>query len=536
MAGLGAKKQILVVGNDGIHLYVLKGKTVSLYQDFTNAGGNLSSELRAAFKKLKMPLIVLYDMVEQQYRRETLPKVNFMDKNKVINRKLAMAFPQQQMRAYLLSKQKSRDDALVALFAGLAPTLTVTQIMDAILGSEVYVQGAGLLPLESTAMVVKLSEELRKNGRAKQAAKWTVLMSHHKTGGLRQIVIKDGELALTRMTPIVIDVNRADAFGDEVAREFNATLTYLSRFGYVPSDGLELCVISTREISQRLRQYQLPVNEIYTLTPAEAGNLLKLKTAIMPEMAAYSEIIHAGWVAMQRGLAVPLSSPLLDKIKNARMASRMAIGGLFLGIIYLGWQLWNLNANVSTLRYDITMQRTQQVTLQAEMDALTKKLDTLKFEPEKIKLLMDVYDQYQKLNIDIKPTLNALLPLLDPQKFYLKQIEVSQEDKKDSADPYAAPVETLPDGSEPKKKITMHMTIAFPTGVPVEQAARNTLEFADTLRKRFPGREIAIMEMVGDLALDKTVQGTAAKAGQEDKQAPGSDKMTSKIEFKGSVE
>ena len=109
------KKQILVVGNDGVHLYVTSGKRTHLYEDFSDAGGNLSSGLRAAFKKLNMPLILLFDVVEQQYRKETIPQVSFLDRKKVIQRKLMMSFPQQQMRAFLPSKQQPKTgDSMVA--------------------------------------------------------------------------------------------------------------------------------------------------------------------------------------------------------------------------------------------------------------------------------------------------------------------------------------------------------------------------------------------------------------------------------------
>lgn len=536
MAGFGAEKQILVVGNEGVHLYVLKGKTVSLFRDFSDAGGNLSSELRGAFRSLKMPLVVLFDVVEQQYRRENIPKVGFMDKAKVINRKLAMAFPQQQLRSYLLSKQKGRDEGIVALFAGLAPNLTVTQIMDAILSSEVYVSGAGLLPLESTSMVTKLLSELHQSTKARHNARWTIMMTQHKTGGIRQIVVKEGELALTRMTPIVIDINRAESFTDEIVREFNATLTYLSRFGYIPADGLELCVISTPAINQRLRQYQLPVNELYTLTPEEAGKFLKMKPVMTSDMAGFGEILHAGWTGMQSRLAVSLSSPLLDRIRNARMFARVAIFALFLGALYLGWQLWNLQSNITNTKNDIEIQKNQQVTLQNDLDALTKKLDTLKQDPEKIRKLMDIYQEYQKLNIDIRPTLNALLSVLDSRKFFLTELNISQEEKQGAAAQLALPVEPLPDGSLPKKVVKIEMTIDFPASLTVEQSARNTLEFAETLRKRFPGRDISIVEMVGDLAIDKTVQGTSQQPGAGEKGAGMTEKKTSKIEFKGSVE
>ncbi len=126
----GVKKQILLVGNDGVQLYVTRGKRTSLYHDFSDAGGSLSSDLRKAFKSIGKPLLILFDVVEQQYRKETIPDVGLFDKKRVIQRKLTMAFPQQQMRAYVQLKKSPRDgDAMVALFAGLAPNLSVTQIL-----------------------------------------------------------------------------------------------------------------------------------------------------------------------------------------------------------------------------------------------------------------------------------------------------------------------------------------------------------------------------------------------------------------------
>lgn len=513
MAGLGAKKQILVVGNDGVQLYVLKGKRVSLFQDLSHAGGDLSSQLKQAFKDAGLPLIVLFDVVEQQYRRENIPKVSFMDKNKVINRKLSMAFPQQQLRAFLISKQKSKDsDGVVALFAGLAPNLTVTQIMDAIIGSEVYIDGAGLLPLESTALVTKLFEEIRKSGKSRKApARWSVLMTHHKTGGLRQIVVKEGELALTRMTPI--NVSDPGALSEEFVREFNATLTYLSRFGYVPSDGLELTVVTTPEVGQWMRNAHLPVNELHTLSVAEAGKLLGMETTITIDSAGYGEILHAGWVGLQRGLVVSLSSAVLDKVKQARQFSRIAIFALLLGSVYLGWQMYSLQSSISTLSGDIDVQKTKKISLQNDLDALKKKLDNLQYQPEIIKNVIDVYEDYNSKNIDFQPTIAAMIELMDNSKFKLKEFQASTESKEGQSSPSSPPPPQVinPDGTVAKPPITITMTIEFPETVAIEQAARNTLAFAESLRKRFPGRAISIDKMVGDLSIDKTVKGISEK-------------------------
>jgi hypothetical protein len=539
MIGLGSNKQILVVGNDGVQLYVLKGKSVSLYQDFSDTGGSLTGTLKHAFKTVNLPMIVLFDVLEQQYRRETIPKVNFLDKSKVINRKLAMAFPQQLFRAFLLSKQKPREgETNVALFAGLSGTLTITQIMDAILSSEVYVEGAALLPLESISLVVKLVEQARKSNNTRGNPRWSVLMTHHKTGGLRQIVIKDGELALTRMTPLAASVDHSEALAEEMAREFNATLTYLSRFGYVPTDGLDLYIVSTPETGQRLQNYRLPVTELYPLTLSQAMDLVGLKAARNNDNEDYGEILHAGWVGMQSKLLVPLSSQLLDKIKQARQSARVLIFALIIGIAYVGWQITSLQSTVSTVGNDLASQQKQKQSLQNDLAALTKKLDTLKLDPDKTKALLDVYDENYKKSLDIQPMMNALMPMMDHSKFLMKEIAITQENAGANAVVQAAFPSPAGDSDDLslRKPVTISMEISFPPSISVEQSARNTLEFADALRKRFPGRTITITGMIGDLASDRIVQGKSEKAAPNALPDADIKNQTSKIEFKGMIE
>jgi hypothetical protein len=200
----------------------------------------------SAFKSIGKPLMILFDVVEQQYRKETIPDVGLLDKKRVIQRKLMMAFPQQQMRAYFQLKKTARDgEGIVALFAGLAPNLSVTQIMDAVLGSEVPLLGAGLLPVESASAGDEAeSRRCTRNTRRRTPA-----------AGASDDVSQDGRLAPDRCQGWRDGIDAPDAAGrqpgqcaalaDEMQREFNATQTYLSRFGFLPSDGLDLIIVSS---------------------------------------------------------------------------------------------------------------------------------------------------------------------------------------------------------------------------------------------------------------------------------------------------
>lgn len=533
MVGLGVKKQILIVGNDGVQLYVASGKRISLYADYSDAGSSLSSQLQKAFKQNAMPLVILFDVVEQQYRRESIPKVSSFDRNKVIQRKLMMAFPQQQFRAQMALAQKPKEnEGLVALFAGLSSSLTITQVIDAVIASEVSIQGAGLLPMESTKLVAALVDATHKRAKTANDTRWSILMTHHKTGGLRQVIIKDGELALTRLTPLAIDPHDTRALTEEMVREFNATLTYLSRFGYIASDGLDLIVVSSATVAQSLRDQRLAVTHLYPLSTQEAGSLIGMTPVVSEQDNVYGEIIHAGWSGLQRKLLMPLSAEILDKVAKSRQFARIAIFALFFGAAYLAWQNFDLQTKIFGLNSDIVEQKSQRVALQNEYDTLSKKLNTLKYDPEKTRIVLDIYDQYKKKNIDYEPTLNAINALIDKGKITLKSIEMrAASEQIESSAPNMDP-----NAPASKPQAIIEFKIGFNESMSMEEAANLTNSLVETVKTRFPGRKVELIQMVGNLSIDQTVQGISEQVGQGKVEGRTVQQEISSIRITGAVE
>lgn len=505
------KKQILVVGNDGVQLYVTNGKRTSLYEDFSDAGGNLSSGLRAAFKKINAPLILLFDVVEQQYRKETIPQVSFIDRKKIILRKLMMAFPQQQMRAFLPSKQKPRaGDSMIALFAALSPNLTATQIMDAMLGSEVIVMGCALLPVESTSLILKIQTAINKKFKTARTSRWAVLMTYHQTGGMRQIVTKDGELALTRLTPLAIDPHNADELAEEMQREFNATLTYLARFGYEVSEGLDLIIIGAEELCQKFAQHRLPVSNLRALTLREAGKYAGFSVLVDSRATVFGDVLHAGWMGVQRKIVMPLSAQLMDKVIKARQMAQLVMFALIICLAYGGWQMFDLQTRNMDLQKETVDIKSRRVVLQTEYDALSKKLNTLKYPPEQTKLGLDIYDEFDKRGLHVEPILRKITAAIDKSAMMMKEIYVDSN-ASTSISEYitraAGGTNPTVDPAAEKAQMTIAFEVGFADNTPVEKAAMLTSDLAETLRAAFPGRQVTVDKMVGNLAIDKTVQG-----------------------------
>jgi len=71
-------------------------------------------------------------------------------------------------------------------------------------------------------MITKLSEKMHDKGAP--IPKWTVFIGQHQSGGLRQVVVREGELALTRMTAVGSHDENPMNWAREVQQEFKLNL------------------------------------------------------------------------------------------------------------------------------------------------------------------------------------------------------------------------------------------------------------------------------------------------------------------------
>jgi len=286
-------------------------------------------------------VIILNDAVEQHYRKEKITIPTAFDKANIIKRRLNVAFPNYPMRAAVELKEATKASKALAdkdatkgnvyLFAASPSTETFSRIVRAIGQTECTISGYGLLPIESAGMAKILSAKLAQRWGGTSGAAWTLLVSHHHGGGLRQIVVRGNELALTRVTPVSEPkVGQADVWAAEVSQEIQATFSYLSRFGYVPEDGLNVIVIGDKSYADVLDgMITVPCN-FEALSPSEAAGFLGVKIGGEGN-EHYSEGLHAAWAGKKVSLELPLSSKELSAISGPRRAAAVVIGILLLG-------------------------------------------------------------------------------------------------------------------------------------------------------------------------------------------------------------
>ncbi|HEU4838703.1 MAG TPA: hypothetical protein VFS88_04745 [Micavibrio sp.] len=364
MAIFSPSRCVLLLSDEGLNIFDVSGRVHLLdsipweTQDFEEAASDVIKK-----KCRGKSVLILNDMVEQHYRKERVPKVSPFDKGNILKRRVSAAFPSYPIRAAIKLKEKAparegQPNGEIYLFAAVPFSENIRKTLDAVQKSYAAIAGFSLLPVESSSMIHALSKKLAKRGD--NVATWTVFVGQHQSGGLRQIVTKNGELALTRMTPIIDTDIDQDVWTSEVANELKGTMSYLSRFGFDPSDGLDVVIIANNSVADRMvAKVDFQCN-LSVLTSVEAANLLGIKIGRQEEQR-YADPIHIAWAGRKSALTMPLQAVQLDKISGpARLATAASLL-LLAGCAWFGYQAfvsageWASNASRisdATMRVD----------------------------------------------------------------------------------------------------------------------------------------------------------------------------------------
>ena len=247
MSFLSSSRSVLILADEGLQIYDVARSRARMVDFVPWDTVEFESSVKDILvrKCKRKPVVILNDMVEQHYRKERIPKVGIMDNASVLKRRLGVAFPNYKIRAALKLDEKnatSEGKGRSYLFAAIPSSEAFLKVMRAVSLSSATVVGLYLLPVEASSLVRELTSKLSKGRKSK--ASWTIFMGQHHNGSVRQIVTRNNDLALTRMSPVVDTDVEPELWAKEMSTELGATMSYLSRFGYKESDGLNIITVS----------------------------------------------------------------------------------------------------------------------------------------------------------------------------------------------------------------------------------------------------------------------------------------------------
>jgi len=230
----------------------------------------------AFLKSVKgVPVYMMVDAVEEDYRFETLPHAKGRDRQQMIARKLRQLYRNTPYcTAWMQGRSdgKRRDD--LYLFAALTNPDMLFGWVQALARQQNPLVGIYTLPMVSVALAERL----------KLKAENLLLVSQHASG-LRQTVIRDGKLRLSRLTRLeaATGETRAGAYAEEIQN----TRLYLHALKVMTLDDHMTVVILDKDDS--LRELSHLVQKRFVNTRVEYLSKADILTrlGVSPEVLAY---------------------------------------------------------------------------------------------------------------------------------------------------------------------------------------------------------------------------------------------------------
>lgn len=500
-----ARKRVLVVGGEGVTLFgpTVRGieREAALSWDVPNFDQQLEEALTE--QNRGDSVLVLFDGADQTYRKEeNIPKLSFFDRERFIKRKLEQSFPSYPVRASMHIKPAGEQPFY--LFVALPETDRIDNIAADMLEAGVQLSGFGLLPAESVGLVKALAGKVFNDGKP---SRWAVLISQHETGGLRQVVVKNGNLALTRITPTSDAGVHGPGWADEVVREFRATLTYIARFGYTAEEGLDVIVVCSSIEKQFFSDKSLPVTNFQCLTPAEALAAIGSKGVSLGE-TNFGDVLHAAWVAKKHGLAVPVVVPSLQRIMVPRKMARIASGLLAVALIALGFFVSTQYSDYISTKNETMQSQRQKELLDQEYAQDAKVFDAYPVKPQVIRSVLAVKQLVTDNSVNITPTLNALRAALD-NDIKLTNLSFSHEAPAllgEERKPVRPPA---PGAAKDRGKVTLQFKFNLIGNLDLEHKVQRAEAIQKVLQQKFPAYSVRIVSQFGNVTSTGGFKGEA---------------------------
>lgn len=486
--------------DDYLCLYTVGGRGVTLIESIGWRTPDFENNVAALLRKhvADGSVLILNDAVEQHYRKEKISKLTALDRSNIIKRRLGIAFPNYPTRAALQIKSKKKkgetqDEGNLFLFAATPSTDAFKRLLEAIRRSDSGISKYCLLPIESVGLVDKIADKLAKENKQLEKATWRILLGQHHGGGLRQIVTKDGQIALTRITPVVLpeDTNAAQ-WASEVVQEIQSTISYLGRFGYQGNDGLDIILVSRPDFGDLVGDLINVQCNFSAVNMQRASDLSGMNTGrnLDPH---YADPLHVAWIAKKVQPALVMKSSEVEKIANPRKAAFAALLLLTAALAYFCYynatEIQALNANTLNLK-EVNILKVQAE--QIYQDEVKRK-ESLGINVTLIQSSLDVYKKLDAQSFDALPVIKDIGEEL--KELQADTFNVTTERPND-----AAPTDPNVPNPTFTKAVTMTLKFTFPGTIKPQDGNEQIEKLRSRLALKLPDFTVQVSKQLADLS------------------------------------
>jgi len=257
-------KTLLFLSAESFHATIWHGDKLGTSQYFSN-DANGRAYFSSFLKQHRHPAYLLVDVIEEDFRMETVPHLTGSARRNLRDRKFEQFYRNTPFRqATLLHRQEEgrRDDEM--LFSALTNPQRISPWLDALLANHIPLVGIFSVPNISTPLLKDIPSD------------HVLLLSWEKDAGLRQTYFNNKRLHFSRLIPI----NTNSTFSESVATETPRTQQYLKSLSLPPpGEMLDVYIICDANDRLSLQTRLEPSGELrYTyLDIRELGKRIKTK-------------------------------------------------------------------------------------------------------------------------------------------------------------------------------------------------------------------------------------------------------------------
>jgi uncharacterized protein (UPF0335 family) len=515
---LTPSRTVLLVSDEFLTIFSISSSGVKLVETVPWGEENFEKKISNIIAKDcgKKPVLIVNDMVEQHYRKERVVKtgVSFVDKSSMVARKLNVAFPNYSIRAAYPLKEKipktdSQPAADVYIFAAVANTDQISQTVSATKKSLASVAGFCLLPVESSDMVKALSTKVgAKKGRKKNV--WSIFIGQHRNGSLRQVLTKNGELALTRMSPMTEKDDNPEVWAQELFNEFKSTMSYLTRFGYDPDDGLDVFVMANPAPGEALRAIVDVDCDLHIMTVDEAAKALGVSLGAQNDLR-YADALHVAWIGRKGRFVLPMKAAEVDEVSRPRQIAMGAALLLFAGAAFLGYQNATSYGELSGTVSDINTLKRQKAQLDAQFEREVQRLAEVGFDAKLVQSSLAVYDNFEKEKIEVLEVVKDVGKALG-RDLRVDKMELERAEQNIVGDIFGA-IQT--DENKGTPLYNAKLTMTYPSTANVDEGNKEVAQLRNRIQSLMPNNKVEVIKELQDFSYQ---EGIVVEAGDIDKQ------------------
>jgi hypothetical protein len=352
-------------------------------------------------------------------------------------------------------------------------------------------RGMGLVPLEAQTFMSAIAKTFLKDKKA-QPLEWQILVSHHKVGGFRQVVLKNGKLVFTRMAQPIGESN-PEVIAGNIEQEMINTQEYLKRMGLQDPSTLSVIILASAEIKQVLDPKNIKSGEYHFLTPYDMSEALSLTDAAQPE-DHFGDIVISAFIGRNRKLLLPLQTPYTSKLHKLSLYIKSSqIIAALAALSILGWSgmtEWDIISTYADSQ-DIV---DQQKNIRSQLDIIKAEEKNLPKQIDKYTDIMNISKVINKRHFDPLVFVNTLSDALK-EKALVKRYSWGMSDPLGLAkNPDKRPVESV-----------IEIKLAIPQQ-PHDQFITSTQQLMDSIKQSFVDFDVIHSELPGMLSETKDLK------------------------------